>query len=171
MGDQELGDMTSSAAIDVFEHGIELAGVNGHPPAGLVRLATREPDLVYSGYTLAILDRDGSSLNHRVVDLVDVPGPWDENDVRYCLRSCLYHLNCVIDLYVDNCRFFEKLHSDSKFTSGTLATVGSTSKSTHSLVLPAAFTRRSERCSASITRFRGEWTAGGERYRRLLSRR
>ena len=111
----------------MFEHGIELAGVNSHPPAGLVRLATREPDLVYSGYTFAILDRDGSSLNHRVVHLVDVPGPytlsdlWDENDVRYCLRSCLYHLNCVIDMYVDNCRLFEKLHSESKFTSGNVS--------------------------------------------------
>jgi hypothetical protein len=40
-----LGDMTSSAAIDVFEHGIEAARGNGHPPAGLTRLATREPNL------------------------------------------------------------------------------------------------------------------------------
>jgi hypothetical protein len=111
--------MSSPAAPDMFEHGIEVAAGNGDPPAGLARLATREPNSIYSGYTLAIVDRDGSSLNHRVVHLVDVPGPytasdlWDENDVRYCLRSALYHLNRITDMYVDKCRLFEELQSDS----------------------------------------------------------
>ena len=102
--------------IDVFDHGIEVT-VNGDPPAELARLATtREP--ICSGHTLAIVDRDGSSLNHRVVTLVEVPGPyttsdlWDEHDVRYCLQSALYHLNRIIDMYVDKCRLFEELHAD-----------------------------------------------------------
>jgi hypothetical protein len=106
--------------IDVFEHGIEVAGTR--PPSGLVRLATRERDMVYSGYTLAILDRDGTSLNHRVAYLLSTPGPyqtsdlWIENDVRYCLRSALYHLDRIINLYADKCRLFEQLSTNS--TSG-----------------------------------------------------
>jgi hypothetical protein len=57
--------MSSPAAPDMFEHGIEVAAGNGDPPAGLARLATREPNSIYSGYTLAIVDRDGSSLSQR----------------------------------------------------------------------------------------------------------
>ena len=109
--------MTNPALIDVFEHGIEVAVGNGRPPAELACLATtREP--IYSGYTLAIVDEDGTSLNHRVVQLVDVPGPystsdlWDEHDVRYCLRSGLYHLNRIIDMYMDKCRLFEEIYPD-----------------------------------------------------------
>ena len=109
--------MTNPALIDVFEHGIEVAVGNGRPPAEPACLATtREP--IYSGYTLAIVDEDGTSLNHRVVQLVDVPGPystsdlWDEHDVRYCLRSGLYHLNRIIDMYMDKCRLFEEIYPD-----------------------------------------------------------
>jgi hypothetical protein len=110
--------VTYPATVDVFEHGIEVIRGDDNPPAGLTRLATRESDLIYSGYTLAIVDDDGSSLNHRVVQLVDVPGPyttsdlWDEHDVRYCLRSGLYHLDRIIGMYADKCRLFEELHPD-----------------------------------------------------------
>ena len=98
----------------MFEHGIEVA----EPPVGLARLASREPDSIYSGYTLAIVDPDGLSLNHRVAYLIDVPGPytgrdlWDEHDARYCLQSALYHLNRIIDMYVERCRYFEEHHAD-----------------------------------------------------------
>jgi hypothetical protein len=60
----------SSDVIEVYEHGIEVAG---DAPQGLLRMATRENNLVYSGYTLAILDQDGSSLNHRAALLFQVP--------------------------------------------------------------------------------------------------
>ena len=102
----------------MFEHGIEVAVGKGDPPAGLARLASREPDSIYSGYTVSIIDGDGSSLNHRAAYLIDVPGPystsdlWDEHDVRYCLQSALYHLNRMIDMYVDKCRLFEEYHPD-----------------------------------------------------------
>ncbi|MCW2625332.1 hypothetical protein [Mycobacterium sp.] len=113
-----MSDERKPAAIDVFEHGIEVT-VRTLSPAGLTCLATRENDMVYSGYTVAILDGDGTSLNHRVAYLVSTPGPyqtsdlWDENDVRYCLRSALYHLNRIIDMYARLCRLFDDLNSDS----------------------------------------------------------
>jgi hypothetical protein len=107
--------VTYAPPVDVFEHGIEVT--DGNPPAGLARVATtREP--IYSGYTITIVDRDGSSLNHRANHLVDVPGPyqtsdlWDENDVTYCLRSALYRLDRIIEMYVDKCRLFEEHHPD-----------------------------------------------------------
>lgn len=112
------------SAIDVYEHGIEIAVGGDDPPAGLIRLATRESDMIYSGYTLTILDQDGTSLNHRVVHLVDTPGPyqtsdlWDENDVRYCLRSALYHLDRITGMYTDVNRLFEQTYPDSKHYKG-----------------------------------------------------
>ena len=112
---RKIDDVRYPRPIDVFDHGIEVS--NGDPPAELARLATtREP--IYSGHTLAIVDQDGSSLNDRVGLLVDVPGSytpsdlWDEHDVRYCLQSALYHLNRIIDMYVDVCRLFEKHQAD-----------------------------------------------------------
>lgn len=101
--------------VDVFEHGIEVT--EGDPPAGLARVATtREP--VYSGYTITIVDRDGLSLNRRVNHLAKPGDPyrtsdlWDEHDVRYCLRSALYRLDRIIEMYVGKCRLFEEHHSD-----------------------------------------------------------
>jgi len=101
---------------DVFEHGIVVAD-GGVPPTGLICIATtRQP--IYSGYTITIVDRDGSSLNHRANHLVDVPGPyqtsdlWDEHDVTYCLRSALHRLDRIIAMYVDKCRLFEEHHPD-----------------------------------------------------------
>jgi hypothetical protein len=82
---------------------------------GLMRLATtREP--IYSGYNLAIVAADGSSLNHRATLLAQVPvAHWQkdfhqESDMRYCRRATLYHLNRVIDLYVEKCRLLEQVH-------------------------------------------------------------
>jgi hypothetical protein len=115
-----VGSPEAPAAPYVFEHGIEVAVGNGNPPAGLGRLASQEPDSIYSGYTLSIVDQDGSSLNHRVVHLVDVPGPHAkkdlrvENDLGYCLRSTLYHLDRIIGMHVDMCRLFEEHHSDAR---------------------------------------------------------
>jgi len=100
---------------EVFEHGIEAVG---DPPQGLLRLATREPDLIYSGYTLAVVDRDGSSLNHRAALLFEVPvaharrALYDEYDLRHCLLAALYHLNRSIELYADMARLFEETYPD-----------------------------------------------------------
>jgi hypothetical protein len=98
---------------DIYEHGI----VSTEPVPGLLLLATtREP--IYSGYSLAIVAADGSSLNHRAFLLADVPvAHWhkdfyQEYDMRYCLRASLYHLNRVIDLYVEKCRLLEQIHPD-----------------------------------------------------------
>jgi hypothetical protein len=120
-GSVKISDMPDQPVIvDIYEHGIEVTVGSGTPPVGLARIATRESDMVYSGYTLAILDRDGTSLNHRVAYLVNTPGPyqvsdlWDENDVRYCLRSALYHLDRIINLYADKCKLFDGLNSNSK---------------------------------------------------------
>lgn len=101
--------------IEVYEHGIEVAG---EPPKGLLRLATRENDLIYSGYTLAVIDPDGSSLNHRAALLFQVPvaharrAMYEEYDLRHCLLAALYHLNRTIDMYAEMARRFEEIHPD-----------------------------------------------------------
>lgn len=79
-------------------------------------MATREPDLIYYGYTLAVVDQDGSSLNHRAALLFQVPAAHDgramyeEYDLRHCLLAALYHLNRIIDLYAEMARLFEETH-------------------------------------------------------------
>lgn len=110
--------MSSPAAPYVFEHGIEVAVEQDDPPVGLTRLASLDSESTYSGYTLTIIDGDGSSLNHRVVRLFEVPGPYTtsdmqaEHDLLYCLQSALYHLARIIDVYVDMCRRWEEQHPD-----------------------------------------------------------
>jgi hypothetical protein len=104
---------------NVYEHGIEAIG---DPPQGLLHLATRDNDLIYAGYTLAVLDRDdGSSLNQRVAYLVKVGAYtvsdfYEEHDAKYCLRATLYHLNQIIDSYATNCHLLEQMHPGSKPT-------------------------------------------------------
>jgi hypothetical protein len=106
---------------DVFEHGVVVGGEDH--PSGLGRVATtRLP--IWSGYTITIVDRDGSSLNHRANHLVNVPGPyetsdlWDENNVTYCVRSALYRVDRIIRMYMDQCQLFEEHESDAKITQG-----------------------------------------------------
>ncbi len=75
--------MSYPTVSDVFEHGILVVDGNPPPPAGLSCLATtREP--IYSGYTLALVDGGGSSLNHATV--------------RVTMLTCIYpaceHLPC-----------------------------------------------------------------------------
>lgn len=105
----------------MFEHGIVIS--DSDPPPGLARVATtRQP--IYSGYTITVVDRDGSSLNHRANHLVDVPGPyqtsdlWDENNVTYCLRSALYRVDRIIGMYMEKCRLFDEHHPDAGILSG-----------------------------------------------------
>jgi hypothetical protein len=96
--------------LDIYEHGVLVR--EGGPPAPLRLVAsTRMP--IYSGYTLCIVDSDGTSLNERATALLVPAGPyttadfWDESDVRYCILAMLYHLNRVVDRYVANCQLFE----------------------------------------------------------------
>jgi hypothetical protein len=95
---------------DVYEHGILVHPGESAPP--FVRIATtRLP--IYSGYTLTVVDHDESSLNERVAQLLVPPRPhtaadwWDEADVRYALGGLLYHLNQLVELYVQMCALFE----------------------------------------------------------------
>ncbi|CAN5875402.1 hypothetical protein BH09ACT7_BH09ACT7_29000 [soil metagenome] len=85
--------MADSDQFDVYEHGIVVPD-GGSAPQGLARLATtRLPN--YSGYALSLVDRDGSSLNHRAVHCGDVPGPhavkdyYEESDLRFFLSNPL----------------------------------------------------------------------------------
>ena len=53
---------------DIYEHGI----VSLDPVPGLALMATtRHP--IYSGYSLAIVDTDGSSLTDRAIHVAEVP--------------------------------------------------------------------------------------------------
>ena len=164
--------MSHSPEFDVFEHGIVVT--SGEPPTEVVRLATtRQP--IYSGYTLAVVDRDGSSLNHRAVHLAEVPVAHrisdfhDERDVRYCLLSVLYHLNRIIDLYVDKCRLFEEYHPVGP-SSGNIADPRIYYEVDAFWPVPGASTRRSRRCFGSILRSREGCATGGRRFARPSSR-
>lgn len=106
--------MTYAENIDVLEHGIVVSD-GEHQPAGLSIIATtRQP--IYNSYSLTLVDRDGTSLNHRAVHALEVSGPHavvdyhEESDARFFLRESLYHLNSVIDMYVWACRIFDEHH-------------------------------------------------------------
>lgn len=110
-----------SSETDIFEHGIAVEGGLNH--ASLRCLATTKLP-IYSGFTLAILDHKGNSLNERAVHLSDVNGPhnmayyFEEYDLRYSVLATLYHLNRLVDLYVWLTRLFERLHPVGTAVSG-----------------------------------------------------
>ena len=99
----------------VYEHGI----VRERPIKGsnLRKIATDELP-PYSGYTLTILDLTGESLIERAVKLGYVDGPsatedfLEHQDLRYCVLAMMYHLNRVINLYVEVAELFEQLHNN-----------------------------------------------------------
>lgn len=79
--------MTYGENIDVFEHNIVVSD-GERPPAGLSIIATtRQP--IYNSYSLTLVDRDGTSLNHRAAHALVVLGPHavvdyhEESDVRF----------------------------------------------------------------------------------------
>jgi hypothetical protein len=80
---------------------------------GVTQVSTRLP--VYAYCTVTFVDRDGSSLNQRALQALNVPSAHrvadyhEEPDLQYSLRSALYHLDRVIGFYVDNCALFEKM--------------------------------------------------------------
>jgi hypothetical protein len=75
---------------DVFEHGILVESTGFSIPLNRVA-STRLP--VYSGYTLCVVDSNGTSLNDRAVRLFVPAGPHavadflEEGDLRYCLLA------------------------------------------------------------------------------------
>lgn len=95
---------------DIFEHGILVESTGSSVPLNRVA-STRLP--IYSGYTLCVVDLNGTSLNDRAVRLFVPAGPHavadflEEGDLRYCLLAMLYHMNHLVDLYVTGCRTFE----------------------------------------------------------------
>ena len=169
-GARRIRRVRNPTPIDVFEHGIVIA--DGDPPNGLARVATtREP--IYSGYTITIVDRDGSSLNHRANHLVDVPGPyqtsdlWDEHNVTYCLRSALYRLDRMIGMYADHTRHWEETQRD--------AIRGNTGDSRIYFEVDA-FLGAARRVYDSISKCCGSTTSGrpkvdGDRYANWSNRR
>ena len=75
---------------DIYEHGI----ISTSALSGLALLATTR-HLIYSGYSLAIVDTDGSSLNERAIRAGSCPVTdavkdfHEESDMRYCIRATL----------------------------------------------------------------------------------
>jgi hypothetical protein len=107
-----MGEAYSSET-NVYEHGIAVDG-DEHPESlGLIATATLP---IYAGFSLAIVDFEGHSLNERAVHLANVQGPYysadyyEEDDLRYCVLATLYHLNRLIDLYVGLTQLFERIH-------------------------------------------------------------
>jgi hypothetical protein len=100
-------------ATNVYEHGIAVKGDDN--PESLRLIATAELP-IYSGFSLSIVDSVGHSLNERAVHLAHVDGPhcradyYEESDIKYCVLATLYHLNRLIDLYVEHTQVFERQH-------------------------------------------------------------
>ncbi len=106
-------DEVYSPETNVYEHGIAVEGDERPESLDLIATATLP---MYAGFSLTIVDVAGHSLNERAVHLADVQGPYyaadyyEEEDLRYCMLSTLYHLNRLIDLYVGVCQLFERTH-------------------------------------------------------------
>jgi hypothetical protein len=105
--------MSELSETNIYEHGIAEEG--GKRSTSLRVLATTSLP-IYSGFTLTIVDDAGNSLNERAAHLANVNGPYtsadyyEENDLRYCVLATLYHLNRLIELYVQTTTLFERIH-------------------------------------------------------------
>ena len=79
------------------------------------RLATSELP-TYSGYSFAILDDHGHSLNERGVHVAEVNPTkpycnadfYEESDLRYCIGAAMYHLSRLMELYVAVVKLFDE---------------------------------------------------------------
>jgi hypothetical protein len=106
-------DEAYSPETNIYEHGIAVEGDERPESLGLIATATLP---IYAGFSLAIVDFSGHSLNERAIHLADVQGPYysadyyEEADLRYCVLATLYHLNRLIDLYVGLTQLFERQH-------------------------------------------------------------
>jgi hypothetical protein len=108
--------------MNVYEHGI---AADSDEWGGSLRLVSSTALPVYWGVTQTIVDLEGRSLNERAVQLGRVNGAslhpadyFEESDVRYCVLATLYHLNRLIDLYVELTQIFEKIHPPGTASSG-----------------------------------------------------
>ncbi|MGJ6124923.1 hypothetical protein QN239_20365 [Mycolicibacterium sp. Y3] len=109
---------------DLFEHGIEAQKGLAEPPVGLLRLATNQRK-VHTGFVFEVVDQAGTFPNYRAMKLSMVNGShcawhfYEEKDVAYCLRTALYHLNRLIELYVNVRARFEEHHSSDAISGST----------------------------------------------------
>jgi hypothetical protein len=108
--------------MNVYEHGI---AADSDEWEGSLRLVSSTDLPVYSGFTRTIVDLEGRSLNERAVQLGRVNAAscypadyFEESDVRYCVLATLYHLNRLVDLYVELTQLFEKIHPPGTATRG-----------------------------------------------------
>src|SRR5690242_16890475 len=105
---------TYSPETNIYEYGIAVEG-NEYPDSLRLIATTKLP--IYSGFSLAIVDLNGRSINERAVHLANVKGAhysadyYEESDLRYCVLASLYHLNRLIDLYVRLTQIFERKHA------------------------------------------------------------
>ncbi|WP_174188564.1 hypothetical protein [Nocardia barduliensis] len=105
--------------INVLEHGIVVPSRTKISSCGVIA-TTRIP--IYSGFTLTVVDVDGSSLNERTLNITRIDRAhtisdfYEEYDLRYALHSTLYHLNQLITLYARGCQLFEDTYPHPKDT-------------------------------------------------------
>jgi hypothetical protein len=118
-----MGEVYSSKK-NVYEHGIALEC--DEPPESLRLLATaRLP--IYSGFSLSIVDFNGHSLNERAAYLANVKGPhysadyYEESDVKYCVLATLYHLNRIVEQYVEVTELFERINPPGTAIAGNIS--------------------------------------------------
>jgi hypothetical protein len=118
-----LMDRAYSSETNIYEHGI-LVGGDEHPKSLSLIATAKLP--IYSGFSLAIVDSQGRSLNEPAAHLAEVNGPhyqadyYEEYDLRYCVLAALYHMNRLIDLYVTITQLFERQHPIGTAVSGNI---------------------------------------------------
>ncbi|WP_328857829.1 hypothetical protein OG579_01535 [Williamsia herbipolensis] len=90
-------------------------GTRNIAPLGSRAIATTTLP-IYSGFSLTIVDTNGTSLNERIagVAFIDrahrIDDYYEESDLHTCLLGMLYHVNNLVDQYVWACRYFDELH-------------------------------------------------------------
>lgn len=100
--------------VNIYELGV-VVDERRAAPSGLRRFATDEMP-IYHAYKKTLVDPAGSSLNERIVSMLQVDGPhavsdyYEEGDVRYALRASAYHVDRMVELYARTTTLFEDLH-------------------------------------------------------------
>ena len=90
--------------MNIYQHGVKVVTEQNVPNLSII--ANTDPEFTYSEFSLNIIDTSGNSLSHRVMNITNVDFAHknvdflEDDELKYCIVSSLYHLNNLIENYV-----------------------------------------------------------------------